>query len=68
MDEVDVTRNGRTNQFSIMMVRGGDTIRCMVSVALGVGVDERSDGDKHRAALSKAKGLAQALDAAIESL
>ena len=35
MDEVEVTRNGRTNQFSITLIRGGDTIRCMVSVALG---------------------------------
>jgi len=38
----------------------------MVSVALG-GTDERSDGEKHRAALSKAKALAKALDSAIES-
>ena len=54
MDEIEVTRNGQTNQFSITLVRGGDTIRCMVSVALG-GSDERSDGEKHRAALSKAR-------------
>jgi hypothetical protein len=39
----------------------------MVSVDLGGKVDERSDGDKHRAALSRAKTLAKALDAAIES-
>ena len=64
MDEVEVTRNGRTDQFSITLVRGADTIRCMVSVALG-GADERSDGEKHRAALSKAKALAKALDSAI---
>jgi hypothetical protein len=38
----------------------------MVSVALG-GADERSDSEKHRAALSKAKSLAKALDLAIES-
>jgi hypothetical protein len=38
----------------------------MVSVALG-GADERSDAEKHRAALSKAKVLAKALDSAIES-
>jgi hypothetical protein len=67
MDEVEVTRNGRTNQFSITLVRGGDTIRCMVSVALGSSGDERSDGEKQRAALSKAKVLARALDSAIES-
>ena len=35
MDEIEVTRNGRTDQFSITLVRGADTIRCMVSVALG---------------------------------
>jgi hypothetical protein len=67
MDEVEVTRDGRTNQFSITLVRGSDTIRCMVSVALGSTVDERSDGEKYRAALSKAKALAKALDSAIES-
>lgn len=66
MDEIEVTRNGQTDQFSITLVRGGDTIRCMVSVALGDS-DERSDGEKHRAALSKAKALAKALDSAIES-
>jgi hypothetical protein len=38
----------------------------MVSVALG-GADERSDSEKHRAALSKAKALAQALESAIET-
>lgn len=67
MDEVEVTRNARTNQFSITLVRGSDTIRCMVSVALGDMPDDRSDDEKHKAALSKAKALAQALDAAIES-
>ncbi len=67
MDEVEVTRNGRTNQFSITLVRGSDTIRCMVSVALGGSLDERSDGEKQRAALSKAKALAKALNSAIES-
>ena len=67
MDEIEVIRNGRTNQFSIILVRGADTIRCMVSVALG-GVPARaSDGEKHRAALSKAKALANALNSAIES-
>ena len=46
--------------------RGSDTIRCMVSVALGDAQDNRSDDEKHRVALSKAKSLAKALDAAIE--
>jgi hypothetical protein len=66
MDEVEITRNGRSDQFSITLVQGGDTIRCMVCVALG-GPDERSDSEKHRAALSKAKALAKALDSAIET-
>ena len=35
MDEVEVTRNGRTNQFSVTPVRGSDTIRCIVSVCVG---------------------------------
>jgi hypothetical protein len=35
MGEVEVTRNGRTSQFSITLVRGGDTMRCMVSVDFG---------------------------------
>jgi hypothetical protein len=38
----------------------------MVSVALGHEQDNRTDADKQRAALSKAKALAKALDAAIE--
>ena len=67
MDEIEVTRNGRTNQFSITLVRGSDTIRCMVSVASGSMTDERSDGEKHRAALSRAKALARAFDSAIEN-
>jgi hypothetical protein len=37
----------------------------MVSVALGDTQDNRTDAEKRRAALSKAKGLAKALDAAI---
>jgi hypothetical protein len=67
VDEIEIIRNGRTNQFSITLVRGGDTIRCMVSVGSGALPDDRSDGEKHRAALSKAKALAKALDSAIES-
>ena len=37
-------------------------VRCMVTVAAGPFPDE----EKRRAALSRAKGLAKALDAAIE--
>lgn len=67
MDEIEVTRNGQTDQFSITLVHGADTIRCMVSVDLGGKADERPDAEKLRAALSKAKSLAKALDSAIES-
>jgi hypothetical protein len=38
----------------------------MVSVAIGHEDDTRSDDEKQRAALSRAKALAKALDAAIE--
>jgi hypothetical protein len=65
MEPIEVTRSGYTDQFSIVMTQGDDTIRCMVSVALGDAQDNRSDAEKRRAALSKAKGLAKALDAAI---
>ena len=66
METIEVTRSGHTDQFSIVMTQGSDTIRCMVSVALGDVQDNRSDDEKRRAAQSKAKGLAKALDAAIE--
>ena len=65
MEPIEVTRSGHTDQFSVVMTQGDDTIRCMVSVALGDAQDNRSDVEKRRAALSKAKGLAKALDAAI---
>ena len=65
MEPIEVTRSGHTDQFSVVMTQGDDTIRCMVSVALGDAQDNRTDAEKHRAALSKAKGLAKALDAAI---
>ena len=64
-DRVEVTRSGQTNQFSVVLSVGNDTIRCMVSVASGT-PDLHSDEEKQRAALSKAKALAKALDAAIE--
>jgi hypothetical protein len=65
MEPIEVTRSGHTDRFSVVMTQGNDTIRCMVSVALGVAQDNRTDAEKRRAALSKAKGLAKALDAAI---
>jgi hypothetical protein len=63
MEKVEVTRNAQTDQFSVVLSRGNDTIRCMVTVESG---SANSNEDKHRAALSKAKALAKALDAAIE--
>src|SRR5215204_1497103 len=65
MVNLEIKRNGRTNQFSIVLVQGSDTIRCMVSVASGHLDDAHSDQEKEQAALRKAKALAQALDAAI---
>ena len=66
MVKLEVTRKGETDQFSIVLSRGDDTIRCMVTVDTGYDRDARSDREKLRAALSKAKALARALDAAIE--
>ena len=65
-EKVEVIHNATTNQFSIALTQGTDVIRCMVSVAVGHGDDTRSDDEKQRAALSRAKALAKALDAAIE--
>jgi len=62
MDRIEVTRNGDTDEFSVVLTRGSDMVRCMVTVAAGNIPDE----EKLRAALSRAKGLAKALDAAIE--
>jgi hypothetical protein len=62
MEKLEIIRNAETDQFSIVLARGNDTIRCMVTVEAG---HDQSDAEKHRAALSKAKILAQALDAAI---
>lgn len=67
MEKLEVSRNGETDQFSVVLSRGDDTIRCMVTVAAGHGEDAQSAEDKERAALSKAKVLAKALDDAIEA-
>lgn len=65
MEKIEISRNGETDQFSIVLSRGTDTIRCMVSIGAGHGTDSHSDTEKHRAALSKVKALAKALDEAI---
>lgn len=67
MEKLEISRNGETDQFSVVLSRGDDTIRCMVSVASGHGPDAHTDAEKQRAALSKAKALAKALDEAIEA-
>ncbi|PQA87140.1 hypothetical protein [Hyphococcus luteus] len=67
MEKLQISRNGETDQFSVVISRGDDTIRCMVSVAAGHGENTQSDEDKERAALSKAKALAKALDDAIQA-
>jgi hypothetical protein len=63
MEKLEVTRNAQTDQFSIVLSMGNDTVRCMVTVEAG---RAHSDAAKRRAALSKAKVLARALDSAIE--
>jgi len=67
MEKLELSRNGETDQFSVVLSRGDDTIRCMVTVASGHETDAQSDKDKERAALSKAKALAKALDEAINA-
>ena len=64
MEKLEVIRNAQTDQFSVVLSRGNDTIRCMVTVEAG---GAHSDAEKRRAALAKAKVLARALDTAIES-
>jgi hypothetical protein len=63
MENLEVTRNAQSDQFSVVLSRGHDTIRCMVTVETG---RVSSNEEKHRAALSKAKALAKALDSAIK--
>jgi hypothetical protein len=53
MVKLEVTRKGETDQF-------------LVTVDTGYDRDAHSDREKLRAALSKAKALARALDAAIK--
>lgn len=65
MEKLEITRNAHTDQFSVVLSRGNDTIRCMVTVEAGRAT---SDEEKRRAALSKAKALSRALDAAIKDV
>ena len=66
MEKLEITRNGQTDQFSVVLSRGNDTIRCMVTVDAGHAPKTHSDKVMRRSALSKAKALAKALDVAIE--
>ena len=59
MEKLEITRNAQTDQFSVVLSRGNDTIRCMVTVETS---RASSNEEKHRAALSKAKALAKALE------
>lgn len=61
--KLEISRNGQTDQFSIVLSRGNDTVRCMVTVEAG---RAHSDKEKRRAALARAKVLASALRDAIE--
>ena len=63
MEKLEIIRNAQTDQFSVVLSRGNDTIRCMVTVEAGAA---SSNEEKHRAALSKAKARAKALNSAIE--
>lgn len=65
MEKLEITRTAQTDQFSVVLSRGNDTIRCMVTVEAGRAT---SDEEKRRAALSKAKALSRALDAAIKDV
>ena len=63
MEKLEITRNAQTDQFSVVLSRGNDSIRCMVTVETG---RVNSNEEKNRAALPKAKALAKALDSAIK--
>lgn len=63
MEKLEVSRNGKTDQFSVVLSRGNDTLRCMVTVET---VPDHTDTEKRREALVKAKALAHALYAAID--
>lgn len=65
MDRIELTRDGASNRFSVMLTRGGDTLRCMVTVPDAPESAAHTDAEMRRAALSAAKTLARALDAAI---
>ena len=66
MEKLEVSRNGDTGQFSIVLSQGNDSIRCMITVESGHMPDISSNDTKNRSALLKAKALAKALDLAID--
>ena len=54
MDRVEVTRNGETDEFSVVLTRGGDMVRCMVTVAAG-----RAGAQSHAGPLRRAPQVVQ---------
>lgn len=62
MEKLEIVRNGESDPFSIVLSRGNDSIRCMVTVEAGI---NHSDGERHEAALLKADALAVALHEAL---
>ena len=46
MEKLEISRNGQTDQFSVVLSRGDDTIRCIVSVDSGHAIDAHSDKEK----------------------
>jgi hypothetical protein len=52
MEKLEVTRNAQTDQFSVVLSRGNDTIRCMVTVETG---RVSSNEEKHRPVAVRAR-------------
>jgi hypothetical protein len=66
MEKLEISRNGETDQFSIVLSQGNDTIRCMITVESGHVAGVVSEQSKYRLALVKAKILSKALTLALE--
>lgn len=65
MDRIELTRDGASNRFSVALTRGGDTLRCMVTVADASETAGLDDAEMRRRALAAARTLAKAFDAAL---
>ena len=64
--DIYIVAEGRSYSLSDFQQQFPTTEKVEVTVAIGHEDDTRSDDEKQRAALSRAKALAKALDAAIE--